>query len=143
MQVLLSVTPWIANLELNKKWAGTPSEDLLNLLYGITERRTQQGNDVRELWLTAANNPSNFSAILDFVLSRVVTGIAAGPASTSKVRRLQRACGLCLLVHVAGTLSSLLHQAQCVQPIVGCTSGTARRMRFALCFRSAVSGAEP
>jgi len=84
--VLQSLTPWIANLDLNKKWAGTPSEDLLNLLYGITEKRTQHGHDVRELWLTAAVRPSNFSAILDFVLHRVVTGIAAGPAATSKVR---------------------------------------------------------
>ena len=85
--MLLSVTPWIANLELNKKWAGTPSEDLLNLMYGITEKRTQHGSDVRELWLTATKNASNFSAILDFVLSRVVTGVAAGPASASKVKR--------------------------------------------------------
>jgi hypothetical protein len=73
----------VANLDLNKKWIGTPTETLLELLYSISEKYEHlYSQDISQLWLTAAKKPHNFSAILDFLLERVVVGVASGPAAT-------------------------------------------------------------
>jgi hypothetical protein len=79
LQVLHSLTPFLTNIDLNKKWSGTPTATLLELLYNITEKFGQLHSEaISKLWVTAAEKPHNCSAILDFLLEKVVVGVAAG-----------------------------------------------------------------
>lgn len=81
MQILASLHPWIANVELDKTWPGTPTEALLSALYALTERHgTLHSNETKELWRMAVDKQQNVSAVLDYVLHRVVDAHAGGPA---------------------------------------------------------------
>jgi hypothetical protein len=84
--VFASLTPWLTNLELDKKWAGTSTEALLTALYTVTERHgLVHPDEVKQLWCTVSEKPANISAVLDFVLHRVVSDFQSEPGSAAKV----------------------------------------------------------
>jgi hypothetical protein len=77
VQVLASLHPWIANIEMDKKWQGTPTESLLSALYALTERHgSRHAFEAKQLWHMAVDKAANFSAVLDYVLQRVVNAFA-------------------------------------------------------------------
>jgi Cell morphogenesis central region len=87
VQLLSSLHPWIAHIELDKKWAATPTESILSLLYALTERHgSMHADETKSLWHMTVDKANNFSAVLDFVLQRVVDAFAGAAPDDAKVR---------------------------------------------------------
>ena len=72
MQVLASVPPWLAALDLRKQASGTPTETLLARLFAATERHAlMHPTETQHLWQTVCAQPSNVAPVLDLSLIHI------------------------------------------------------------------------
>lgn len=117
-QVLTSLHPWLAHVDLSGQWRGAPGEALLAALYTLTERHgAAHTADVKELWHMTVDRAANFSAVLDFVLQRVVeqggTEGASASSTSSQVRASPVSTDLFMFESFDATTTEACFQIEC------------------------------